>query len=1849
MRKLILYIIILNVIGGIVSPHLLGRDFYPEDIKLLLKEMKASLATDADSMTYWIGRFSELAATVEAPAASAVLHSMAAELYLEFRNRNRRHISSRTPLAGYVPDDIREWTDNLFGERIALELDASLRPARLLQQTLLAGKWTEILAVDKAPLPSLNPTLYDFLANRAMEIQASEAIYSARLAFRRSQPDLRALIMTEIAGLNRLASGAFPGAVARREAALDSLLRAYDGAESSVEIVHELVAMRMWRESRHNGEADSLRMACWELCRSSIERFPRYDRINLIRQDLQNLEAPLLSARSASTACPGQSLELRLEYRNLKSARLEVYATSLSPMDVFSYRSASLSASKRRKAKLAASVIALPEAHPALRRDSVVLLPAISKPGIYEYVIRAEGGKETAGIFAVSRPAAVARVSDFGSGEILVTDMWSGAPLPGAELVYYRDNAGAKSDMKDADPAATSLRTDADGFAPIPAWADLYGYKAKLGADSFALISYLHVYGRHGLEDESEQEKLTLITDRAIYRLGQTVRFKAILIRSGDEPAPVEGRRLKVGLRDANDREVSAREYVTGEYGSFHGEFVLPSVGLTGYYTLEAGINSVQVRVEQYKRPGFGVEVEPVRGEIVFGDELHLHGRAATFAGLPLSGAVAEYVILRRPWLMRHLYSGTEVASGSCTLDAEGGFALSFRPSKEEAPYNSYEIRVRVTDAGGETQEGRAQFSVGDRSLVLLCNLQGMVDKDRAQLRIEAQTLNGESVPAEVQYFIHKIKDTKEGSPGEEGELIAQGVALSGNLAEANRIGLSSLPSGRIRLRLRAQDTKGREVESAADLVLYSRSDARPPVFSALWTPSAPEECLPGDTAEIVFGTSLGDTYIICEAWDGPRLIVRKWERLSDECRRFGIPFGETYRSLTLSVAMVKEGAYHSARFDIRRKEPSRALRILPQSFRDRTQPGATESLTLRVEADSVPVEAEITAGMYDASLDELQPFAWEFEPLRPVRAGFRSDMPGAWLNIVRGAEKGSWRDFSIPAFRTERIDWGDALATAYGYATRAGGLSMKSARNESAAVEARDVMAEADAGAPALYSVASGPDAARADARLRENFAETAFFYPQLRSDGEKGECTLQFTLPDGNTTWKLQALAHTKEARHGLYSAAVVARKDFMIQPYVPRFIRRGDVTGLSARVVNLSAEAVEGEARLELFEPETGRAVAGSGESRAYSLRPGESQTLDWSLVVRARPGAIGCRFVAEGGGASDGEQHLIPLLSELVEVTDATPFYLYEEQPKVIELPPAPVEVESTVIELSSNPVWYAVQALPVLAGPVREDAVSRFASYYAHSLASHIAQTNPRLREVIAAMAEAKPGGELSSALERGSSATGVGLSETPWANAARLEADRIRSLSRLFDTNLNAYLREESFRALASEQNPDGGWGWFKGMHSDRTITICILQGMIVLREAGAVEYNQLEKAMMFRALGRLDRLIASDYESLRRQAPLPDALPGSEQLAYLCLRSEFRDVPEPSQSRAAIRYYTAKAEEHQAKAGLADRARIAILMHNNGKRPAAVRIVDDMRKTAVTSPELGMYWPNNRGGYFHSAVDVHCLALTAFRLAGAEASEVARLRQWLLSQKQTQSWEPNPSTVNAIAALLSGSKWTDRPNRMTVRWGGSKWEPSEGDAGTGYARLKLSEALPSSPEVEKSGPAPAWGAVYRSYHAPVSVIAQSKGALHLEKKLFVETRSDDARRLRAVEPGDRLKVGDKLIVRLVIRADRAMDYVCLTDMRPGCIEPVSQLSGAGRADGQIYYRSPGDDAERFYFDHLSSGTHVMEYAGNVVRSGRYSCGIATLRCSYAPEFTSRAVSGYELEVVREDPRRSVF
>lgn len=1841
-------------------------------IKGLISKMKEQTEVNNDDFPALIKEVETYTAQCPDTAAVAVLHSMTAEMYNHFYLQNQWKINQRTALSGFVPEDIREWSGNLFTNKIKDELAASLKPAKLLQNTP-ASAFKAIMETGKDS-PALRPTLFDFLAFRALNIQPSTEIYLELLGYLNLQQDKKAALLTELDYL-QYKYATLSSAKIRTQyiSALDSLLHIYNDKDYSVEILSAQINI-LGIGNRGGASEDSINAAEYAICKSGIARYPNYDRIGILKERLNMLVNPTLVVQTDNNVYPGKSLTLKLNYKNIPHITVSIFKSLRTPQETLEFY-----ASSKQKVTWGGLVkkveFALPVSTPYSRQDTILSIP-MDELGLYECSVSSEGRQIiTNNLFSVSRLASLSRNLPYGKTEILVTDFESGKPISEASILYY---GGQRRNLQ----RLGSIKTDKEGLATFPPEAKVQAYKATCPGDTSSLLTNIYPVGS-GKTKIKDLTEVSLFSDRGIYRPGQTIYFKGIAYNNTiSNPHVAEGESFTVTLRDANNKEVATKQMKTNKFGSFNGEFTIPQQTLSGTFTLSTSRATAYIQVEEYKRPTFMVDILPIKSDIAFGDQVSIEGKAQTFSGVSLQSGNINYRIARRPLWLRG-YSGgystgpseEQVAEGSTTVSSNGTFSFDFRPEKVNGdsgllPYQTYTVSVNLTDSKGETEEASYSFSVGEVSIVLFTNLLPMMEKDSVNAIVTARTLNGEKTSVSGNFSIYKLADTsKEGQYNEDRQAVNGTFAT--DLAIDKEI-FAKLPAGRYRIKLEAKDTKGRKVTDQKDFILYSKRDKRPPVFTHIWLLQEKTTCLPGEEGKIIFGTSDKDAHILYELFSGGKCVLQKRIELSDENRTFHIPFLESYGEGVVALfTFVKERKLYTTEVPIKHEEPNRLLTIKPETFRDHLLPGSKETWKFRItDADSVPVAAEVLASMYDASLDKIVPFSWYFSPRRSIYLNAPQFTGGNSFSDNNQYSSATPKNIKIPMFLYDRLNW-QGMMDYQRYRSYNGAMMMKSSAPLIMAESLRagkDVSDEAvitgygNLEEPAITgnsereestAVNNEATSLQLPVQLRENFNETAFFYPSLLTDQE-GNVIIQFTLPESNTTWKFQALANTADLKYGMITKEVVSSKPLMVLPNLPRFMRQGDNVSISTQVINQSDVTITGRVRLELFDPATDQPIVCLTKSqKPFTLSADSTTSVSWTFSVPTTINLIGCRIVADSDMGSDGEQHLIPVLSNQILITESTPFYLIGEGEQRIQLPENKNNASRTpfsmTLELTANPIWYAVQALPTLTQPENDNIISWFASYYSNTLANYIAIANPRIQKVISQWkAQGGTASTLYSNLQKNEELKNILLQETPWVLAAESEAEQKQRLSLLFDLNRATQQREAALQQLLQQQDEEGGWSWFKGLPPSREMTSYILKGMAQLTELNSVEYGEQEKRMQIKALNFLDQQIQQDYENLQKyNKNWKKTSPSDQQLEYLFVRSSYRDIPELGSAREAIRFYTAQAEKSWDKQSLYGKGEIALLMYRNGNKQVAGTILSWLRKTATTSAEKGMYWANNRreANYFTSPIDTHCLLMTVFSQLSPDQKDTDRMKQWLLNQKRTQNWESVPSTVNAIyALLLTGSNWLSTNNACIVEWGNHTYNTNQGETATGYIKetIRGKEITPDMDNitVKKEGTTPAWGAVYNQYFESISQVGQQKGVLNVEKKLFTETNSGSGLQLQPITPGQPLRVGDKVVVRLIVRTDREMDYVFLKDLRAGCFEPTSQLSGSVYRDDVWYYQSPMDVSENFFFSRLPEGTFVLEYAVYVSRTGEYASGISTIQCLYAPEFVSHT-EGSEI-VVKE-------
>ncbi|MDL2278762.1 alpha-2-macroglobulin [Parabacteroides sp. OttesenSCG-928-G07] len=1814
--------------------------------------MKEQLEVDYDRYPELIKEVEQYVTTIEDKATVAVLHSMIAEMYMSYYQQNQWQINRRTNISDYFPDDIREWTANLFDEKVKEELSLSLQSADLLQRTSVV-QYKEILTEGKDS-PQLRPTLYDFLMWRALDMKPSDELYTDLLNFRRSQNNRQATLFVELAYL-QYQYGNKSAEVLQKVyiPALDNLMNSYKSEAYSIEIAIEKSSV-LERTQYYVNNQDSISALLYKLYTENIARFPSYERTNVLKNKLLSLEGPMFEFQINNTIYPGTPIDLQVNYKNLKQLKVQVYESKRALSELTYYGNSSRNNTKGRLVKEIS--FALNPSASYLTYDSVLQFPSLPL-GLYEFVVTAPGESlQSSQWSSVTKLAAVFRDSETKQTEVLVTDYQTGKPIPNAVVTWYGEQRRNLQRLGE-------VKTDKDGIALLPKDSKAMAMNATLAGDTAMQLSMLYV-ADYPQMIENIPTTISLFTDRGLYRPGQQLFFKGIAYQlQKDKQEVVPNRTVKVILRDANYKEVATKSFTTNEFGSFNGEFTLPQQGLNGYYTLEADNYSTSLRVEEYKRPTFAVDFLPITSEIAFGDEVPLQGKVQTFSGVALTDGKVTWRVVRRPFWLRIGYGSfktEQVAEGETVVSADGTFGFSFIPQKEEIrsglrDYYTYEVSAIITDSKGETQEGSSVFSVGDTGILLLTDSPEKMEKDSVSFVVKARTLNGESVAATGNYTIAVLEDVIE--KGErtggfnEGRTVGRGEFTADKAFD--RSVFSTLASGRYRVHLESRDSKGRKVTAEQDLIVYSKQDKQPPVYSPFWVLEEKTVCQPGENVQFVVGTSEKDAYILYELYSNGKRIVRNRIKLNNENRVFTLPFEPSWGDgAVASFVFIKEGKFHATNVTIRKKQPNKQLVVKPITFRDYLLPGSKENWQFRIwNADSTAVKAELLAGMYDASLDKIYPFDWSFAPQRSVYLRAPGFTTGSGFRKNYGGDTKRISYLNYQDFEFSNLDWQGMLSGGgfgvYGSANYMNGsarMMMKSASPDMMVAEVESMVAMDDMAVVEEEATTTGGDIMptdnQASPQIRQNFNETAFFYPTLRTN-ETGDVLLNFTLPESNTTWKLQLVAHTADLYFGQLKQEIIASKPLMVLPNLPRFLRQGDNVTVSTQLLSQSEEMLNGKVNLVFFDPATDRVIESMHtDEQSFRLDAKGSAVASWTISVPQGINLIGCRIVAEADGVSDGEQHLLPVLSDQILITESKPFFLLNEGEKQLTTgidKPGRKPFRLT-LEMTGNPVWYAVQALPTLTQPEHDNVLSWFAVYYSNILATHIANAHPRIQQVISQwMTQGGDATTLLSNLERNEELKNILLEETPWVLEAQNETEQKQRLSLLFDLNRSSYMYDTALQRLIEQQNEDGGWSWYKGFYSDRTMTLSILRGMAQLVELNAIQYGEQEKRMQMNALRFLDDAIRKDYEQLKKNnREWEKARPTSGQISYLYVRSAYRDIPESVETREASRFYTDQAEKQWKDLSLADKAALAILLHRNGKKEVAAEIMAWFRRTATTSEEMGMYWANNRRGadYFTSPIDVHSLLMSAFKELGSNETEVNRMKQWLLSQKRTQNWESTPSTVNAIyAILLSGDDWLSQNNVVTAQWNGNRYSTADGEVATGYLKEVLTaEAInPAAARItiRKEGSTPVWGAVYSQYFESLDKVSASKGVLNVEKKLFVEINNGNEIQIRPVTSGQPLRVGDKVIVRLTIRTDRDMDYVFLKDLRAGCFEPGQSLSGYRSGDGVGYYQSPKDVAEHFFFARLPKGTFVVEYPVYVSRTGEYTAGISTIQCMYAPEFVS--------------------
>ena len=1890
-----------------------------------------------------------------------LLHSATAELYYQYYNQNRWKFQSRTTTQDFNKKDLRTWSLGAILEKVAEHYQSSLTE----KENLLSYPIDNLKAILHLPDAkksknqfegkNLQPTLFDFLANRALNYyKVNEGrvptpldefkfddyiVFSSTQEFSKidftstdkNSNDLKtALLYQELIDahqddknkspllqieLSRLRHYYSTSQKTNKDnlymKALATLQQNFRASENAAEIEYTMAKYHYDQGSNYSkveGENYKLSLKkAHQICSASADdrSYGAIQCQNLMSQ----IEKKTLSLKTERVYLPSEEISYIIEAKNIDSLYFKLIRI---PNTIESHQDPNEKAENYIKRLRNSNIQREWKERLTNPKDFLDHSYEFSSKSLAtgKYILIASTKSDFANQnaitnyidFQVSELSFISKNENKGIVNFYVLNRATGNPIANTKLTsYYKDYnyKSRKSELKITD----TYTADKNGFARITSNEKRRNFNVLVTFKGDTLNNSDSFYSRNYTRTENKEIEAFLFTDRAIYRPGQTIYFKGIVLERGGKSNRIMPNYLsEISLQNANAELVSKLVVTTNDYGSYQGSFTLPSSGLNGRYFLRAEGGNLPIQVEEYKRPTFEVTLDTNKKSAKINQDISISGSILAFSGAKVSAAKVKYRIQRKTsfpwwgyrWERMPRTTDKEIANGETVADSEGNFAIPFFAAADEgvasrwSPNYNFEVTIDATSPSGETQSLSETITLGTKEVYLSSNLSVSLQLDELKnFIIHAKNIQGVELIQKLNYTLYRLKtpktlqrktywETAEYSDNklpakannelhefERGPELLKGIINNNSTSDI----FGNLPVGAYELVATTMNGEASDFihrfelfdEDSKQLAIQHLFDFKPIKMQAK----------PGEEVIFIIGSSLKDVKLLYEInLDGKR-ISQKWISLDDEQRKITVPIKESYRG-GIQVSFI--GVYNNR--EISETRPisvpfsNKKLKLILGTYRNKVEPGGKEKWTITIGSlKGDKVAAELLAGMYDQSLDQFKTQDWNMSLYSKNQNTNSWQTDGAfWLkgasqfgnrrNYNQAPQRVfpylNWFGFSLqylnPVIQVDymmaspsAMQRGGSLSNDVDYETGAA----KEMKSEAIPITHQNAPKLITGSALTVKSITSkNPERVNT---IRSDFRETAFFYPQLRTD-KNGSVSFEFEMPDALTKWEFRALAHTKDLKVGTTETTIQTQKELMVSPTVPRFFREGDQLDLKVLVTNLSENSQSGTAQIQFFDAFTNKAIIianGSAAAQKFNLFSGKNTALAWSIRIPNGLRAIKYVVTANSENFSDGEEKVIPVLPNRKLVTESLPLAIRGNQQKqfvfdkLVDNSSKTLVHESFTLEFTSNPAWYAVQALPYVVESTSECSEQIFAKLYANLLAQKIANSNPKIQEVFNLWKDLDSK-ELTSKLMQNQELKSILIEETPWLQQAKSETEQKKRIALLFDFNRMAVEKSVALKKLQELQLPNGGWAWYKGMRHNRYITQYIIEGFGHLKQLGVdLSSEPGMDALVNNGLDYLDKRINEDYERLKgHSADLSKNHLNQTQIHYLYTRSFFleREVPESSK---AFDYYLKQAEQFWLERNLYMKGMQALVLRRfNPASETPKDIVASLRDNALQTEQMGMYWKENQAGYYwHSSpVETQAMMVEVFHEVAEDKNAVEELRIWLLKEKQTQMWSNSKATalacyallIDNVTSLVSGSE-------VLIKVGRQELTPTDAEAGTGYFKQVWTksevQAGMGSIQVKKASDGIAWGAAYWQYYEDLDKITSANvGEFSVSKTIYKVVVDSNGEKMLPIDASG-IEIGDKIRVRLRIKSKRNVEFVHVKDMRASGFEPINVISRYKYQDGLGYYESTKDASTNFFMDRVKKGVYVFEYNLRATVSGEFSNGVCTLQCQYAPEFSTHS------------------
>lgn len=1348
---------------------------------------------------------------------------------------------------------------------------------------------------------------------------------------------------------------------------------------------------------------------------------------------------------------------------------------------------------------------------------------------------------------------------------IVVVSKTTGKPVPYANIRLTRHDGGRKNDT-----SSETMKADKKGEAVCGRDKKTSRIYIWTEEDKAFKADYLSKYF-YTQNTKEKRTVLTVFTDRAAYKPGDTVKGNVVAHNSGDESniRPAAQRTLHLAINDTEGKCVATDTVCTDENGNAPFEMNIPKGGKNGFFSVSCNADSalfaaVYIAVEEYKKPAFMLTCtdEKKLQDIILVkqrtyssaladtmaaryDSVTVSFDARTYTDIPVAGAAVRYSIERTnawPWWRGRWQQNKRsiVKDAEAKTDSNGNVTLCvplLLPEDGRGTYR-FAVNVAVTDAAGETHEAQA-------------TVRAAFEKYRKTPAIAQQ-------PAPPAFEVSSEEFTKD----------KRGVVFTMRHVDGNT-DEDVMPA----------DDGGEQV--AAD----AKAGATDKRFTAFYTLMTDKEVIESGACNV--------------------------DSVYTRTFSYNSRYGE---GLTIAYAWMKNGRLHSYTKTLRKPKPELRLYTAWQTFRNRSLPGAEETWTLRVSekkadlekmaaADAMPTAKKrtqkrgrnegltMTATVYDYRLETVNPIKWYFNVLHnnySVSTHWNANIPtAAWchaLQEMRALPDGNLALSVIdPLYLPYRHFYGMRRIYIRGVKNMMAGhdvMSKAMMKEDAVAEDMKMAMPTAVGTMPddSEEEAAEGGKTTDLTGIVRTELGETAFFTPCL-SAAEDGSLAISFTMPQSMTTWRMYGFIHDRQMKHCFVDTTCVVKKDLMVVPNMPRFLRDGDKTVFCSTVTNTTAEPLKAKMTLQI-EALDGKKTP--KETSQMIVIPADSTVTVTFDAIYANAGdsawVVRIAAMAENGSA-DGEQHVIPILNNKERVTKTLAFTQHGA---------STVQKDITTLLINGSAdrtltVRYTPRAEQMIADAVK-DAV------------------NPKSDDALS-------------------------MAAAVYTNALLHLNDTTEMEKRLTDMQ------------LADGMMP--WWKGMDGSVYITTAVARLMARLACNGCETAATDNILKKAMppLFAHMRKeVAEMRRTQKAAKKKFVPTPSAT--LTDILYICaLMKQNGEMPVTDmQTKGDIDYLVSLLAKRQNTASIYEKANAAIIFNAFGKKEKAAEYMKSVMQYSVCTEEAGRYFDTPRADYSwrNYRIPTVVAAIEAVNAVTPEdRTHVEEMQKWLLHEKRTQAWDNTVNTADAIHAFFINRRNAGQDNSADARLF-IDGTPLSVD-GSVMTEKRMPYDSQKTVTAENTSDGTAWGAVCVSQTVEADDINADGTGFVIKRDIIVDGKVIDSEKDGISTGGKNIatETGQRVTVRITVVADRDYDFVTIEDNRPACLEPAEKNSGfchvttltTAAGSRSACYRSVGNTATTFCIDRLAKGTHKIDTTYYIDRQGNFKKGTAKVCCTYADEY----------------------